>query len=60
MGYTQSQSTMIAGPTTPTTSGRLHMLSRRSFLVHQWKARTPERPWPPGRVAQLPEPFGYD
>jgi L-fuconolactonase len=28
--------------------------------VHQWKAQTPERPWPPGRVAQLPEPFGYD
>jgi predicted TIM-barrel fold metal-dependent hydrolase len=28
--------------------------------VHQWKAQTPERPWPSGRVAQLPEPFGYD
>jgi predicted TIM-barrel fold metal-dependent hydrolase len=28
--------------------------------VHQWKAQTPDRPWPPGRVAQLPEPFGYD
>jgi len=28
--------------------------------VHQCKAQTPDRPWPPGRVAQLPEPFGYD
>ena len=28
--------------------------------VHQWKAQAPDRPWPPGRVAQLPEPFGYD
>jgi predicted TIM-barrel fold metal-dependent hydrolase len=28
--------------------------------VHQWKAQAPERPWPPGRVPQLPEPFGYD
>jgi predicted TIM-barrel fold metal-dependent hydrolase len=28
--------------------------------VHQWKAEAPDRPWPPGRVAQLPEPFGYD
>src|SRR5262249_56219033 len=25
--------------------------------VHFWKADTPDRPWPPGRVAQLPEPF---
>jgi predicted TIM-barrel fold metal-dependent hydrolase len=28
--------------------------------VHQWKAQTPDRPWPPGRVPQLAEPFGYD
>ena len=28
--------------------------------VHQWKAETPDRPWVPGRKAQLPEPFGYD
>ncbi len=25
--------------------------------VHLWKANTPDRPWLPGRVAQLPEPF---
>src|SRR5262249_60842301 len=25
--------------------------------VHFWKADTPDRPWPPGRTAQLPEPF---
>jgi predicted TIM-barrel fold metal-dependent hydrolase len=25
--------------------------------VHVWKANTPERPWLPGRVAQLAEPF---
>jgi predicted TIM-barrel fold metal-dependent hydrolase len=25
--------------------------------VHLWKAATPERPWQPNRVAQLPEPF---
>ncbi len=28
--------------------------------VHLWKASTPERPWVPGMVPQLPEPFGYD
>ena len=26
--------------------------------VHQWKAQAPDRPWPPGSVPQLPEPFG--
>jgi predicted TIM-barrel fold metal-dependent hydrolase len=25
--------------------------------VHLWKANTPDRPWYPGRTAQLPEPF---
>jgi predicted TIM-barrel fold metal-dependent hydrolase len=25
--------------------------------VHLWKAEAPDRPWQPGRVAQLPEPF---
>jgi predicted TIM-barrel fold metal-dependent hydrolase len=25
--------------------------------VHLWKADTADRPWPPNRVAQLPEPF---
>ena len=25
--------------------------------VHIWKANTPDRPWPPGRTPQLPEPF---
>lgn len=25
--------------------------------VHLWKADTADRPWPPDRVAQLPEPF---
>jgi predicted TIM-barrel fold metal-dependent hydrolase len=25
--------------------------------VHVWKADTPDRPWPPNRAAQLPEPF---
>ena len=25
--------------------------------VHLWKAQTPDWPWVPGRVAQLPEPF---
>lgn len=28
--------------------------------VHVWEASTPERPWNPGRVAQLPEPFSYE
>ena len=28
--------------------------------VHVWKPSTPERPWVPGMVPQLPEPFGYD
>jgi len=28
--------------------------------VHIWKANTPDRPWRPGRVAQLPEPFTID
>ncbi len=28
--------------------------------VHLWKAQTPERPWVPGAVPQLPEPFSYD
>ncbi len=28
--------------------------------VHQWLPESPERPWPPGRVAQLPYPFGPD
>jgi predicted TIM-barrel fold metal-dependent hydrolase len=25
--------------------------------VHLWKANTPDRPWLPNRIAQLPEPF---
>jgi predicted TIM-barrel fold metal-dependent hydrolase len=25
--------------------------------IHLWKANTPDRPWQPNRVAQLPEPF---
>src|ERR1700756_2897162 len=25
--------------------------------VHLWKANTPDRPWLPNRVAQMPEPF---
>jgi predicted TIM-barrel fold metal-dependent hydrolase len=28
--------------------------------VHLWKAETPDRPWRPGAVPQLPEPFTYD
>jgi predicted TIM-barrel fold metal-dependent hydrolase len=28
--------------------------------VHFWKANTPDRPWLPDRVAQLPEPFTAD
>jgi predicted TIM-barrel fold metal-dependent hydrolase len=28
--------------------------------VHLWKANTPDRPWPPNTVPQLPEPFGYE
>src|SRR5216683_7309104 len=28
--------------------------------VHLWKANTPDRPWPPNTVPQLPQPFGYD
>jgi predicted TIM-barrel fold metal-dependent hydrolase len=28
--------------------------------VHLWKANTPERPWLPNRVAQLPEPFSIE
>src|ERR1700685_1603811 len=25
--------------------------------VHLWKADTPDRPWPPNRIPQMPEPF---
>jgi len=28
--------------------------------VHLWKANTPDRPWLPNRVAQLPEPFSVE
>jgi len=28
--------------------------------VHVWKAEAPDRPWVPGRVAQLPEPFSHE
>src|SRR5262249_10359846 len=28
--------------------------------VHLWKAETPDRPWRPGAVPRLPEPFSYD
>jgi predicted TIM-barrel fold metal-dependent hydrolase len=28
--------------------------------VHLWKANTPDRPWPPNTVPQLPEPFSYE
>jgi predicted TIM-barrel fold metal-dependent hydrolase len=28
--------------------------------VHIWKAEAPDRPWMPGRVAQLPEPFSHE
>jgi predicted TIM-barrel fold metal-dependent hydrolase len=28
--------------------------------VHLWKANTPDRPWLPNGVPQLPEPFGYE
>jgi len=28
--------------------------------VHLWKANTPDRPWLPNRVAQLPEPFSME
>src|ERR1700694_1087260 len=28
--------------------------------VHLWKAETPDWPWVPGRVAQLPEPFSIE
>jgi predicted TIM-barrel fold metal-dependent hydrolase len=28
--------------------------------VHLWLPQGPDRPWPAGRVAQLPEPFTYD
>ena len=28
--------------------------------VHLWKPQTPDRPWVPGLVPQLPEPFTYD
>ena len=34
--------------------------SRRRIVdaqVHLWKAETPDRPWVPGMVPQLPEPF---
>jgi predicted TIM-barrel fold metal-dependent hydrolase len=47
------------GPQPATAQG-----TRRRMIVdaqvHLWKAQAPDRPWPPGRVAQLPEPFGYD
>src|SRR3974377_1536665 len=39
------------------------MLARRLIIdsqVHLWKAHTPERPWNPGAVPQLPEPFTHD
>jgi predicted TIM-barrel fold metal-dependent hydrolase len=28
--------------------------------VHIWKPEGPDRPWVPGRVAQLPEPFSHE
>jgi predicted TIM-barrel fold metal-dependent hydrolase len=28
--------------------------------VHLWRANTPDRPWPPNTVPQLPEPFAYE
>ena len=50
------QSALAQMPARPPGPHRLIVDSQ----VHQWKAQAPDRPWPPGRVAQLPEPFGYD
>jgi predicted TIM-barrel fold metal-dependent hydrolase len=50
------QSALAQTPARPPGPHRLIVDSQ----VHQWKAQAPDRPWPPGRVAQLPEPFGYD
>jgi len=52
LALTQSSQQMAAQTPQP---------ARRRLIVdaqvHFWKADTPDRPWPPGRVAQLPEPF---
>jgi predicted TIM-barrel fold metal-dependent hydrolase len=41
---------------TPATQGaRKRMIV--DAQVHLWQAETPDRPWVPGRVAQMPEPF---
>src|SRR5262245_8734522 len=41
---------------TPSTQGaRKRMIV--DAQVHLWQAETPDRPWAPGRVAQMPEPF---
>jgi predicted TIM-barrel fold metal-dependent hydrolase len=43
---------------TPTPQSRRRLIV--DAQVHLWKAETPDRPWVPGMVAQLPEPFTYD
>jgi predicted TIM-barrel fold metal-dependent hydrolase len=54
----------LAGPQSATAQAPAPQPGPRRLIVdaqvHQWKAQAPDRPWPPGRVAQLPEPFGYD
>jgi predicted TIM-barrel fold metal-dependent hydrolase len=40
-----------------TTAGRRMLVDAQ---VHLWKAQTPDRPWVPGMVPQLPEPFTFD
>src|SRR5215468_12441764 len=40
------------------TPGRRRMIV--DAQVHVWKPEAPDRPWVPGRVAQLPEPFSHE
>jgi len=58
-GVVMAQGPQPAAAQTPTASG-----ARRRLIVdaqvHLWKAETPDRPWRPGMVPQLPEPFTYD
>jgi predicted TIM-barrel fold metal-dependent hydrolase len=42
---------------TMTAAGRRMLVDAQ---VHLWKAQAPDRPWVPGMVPQLPEPFTYD
>ena len=52
----------LAAPGAQHTAAQAPRAPRRivDAQVHLWKPNTPDRPWPPNTVPQLPEPFGYD